>query len=70
MHTPLVVILFTIKIEFGQGILKAINSQICQCSLFIPYCIMIHVQILKLLKCGKKYRGSQNYVYVVVNFLS
>ena len=45
MHTPLVVILFTIKIEFGQGILKAINSQICQCSLFIPYCIMIHVQI-------------------------
>ena len=49
MHTLLVVILFAIKIDFGQGTLKAINSQICQCSLFILYCNMIHVQILKLL---------------------
>ena len=49
MHTPLVFILFTIKIEFGQGVLKAINSQICQRSLFILYSIMIHVHILKLL---------------------
>ena len=29
---------------------------------------MIHIQILKLLYCGRKYRGSQNYVYACVLF--